>query len=145
MEKWAAQSQQEEPGSPRLGSEKISVEITDVLPLFHTSLSLAPMTEVGLIQVKLAFMAASCIGKQHCASLRKMLPPILNSCLHFVNPCLSTHSRGMLKLNLEYFLKHCRGLHCKCRQCIRFKQPAVCAGRCSCPLKRLAAGGVLPG
>lgn len=59
--KAALQSSQEEPGSPRATQEKVSVEISDALPLFHTSLSLAPMTETALIQVPNIAMPPLCL------------------------------------------------------------------------------------
>lgn len=50
--KAAAKALQGEPGSPSSAQDKGSIEILDCLPLFHTSLSLSPMAEVGLIQAE---------------------------------------------------------------------------------------------
>lgn len=57
-----AAEQQGGPGSPRPGAQS-TVEILDALPLFHSYTTLAPMTEVALIQVSThAQRSRPCMG-----------------------------------------------------------------------------------
>ena len=52
--KTASEAPQDGQGTPRAAQQQVAVEIVDALPFLHTFLTLAPMTEVALVQVRLA-------------------------------------------------------------------------------------------
>ena len=50
----ASEAPQDGQGTPRAAQQQVAVEVVDALPFLHTFLTLAPMTEVALVQVRLA-------------------------------------------------------------------------------------------
>ena len=52
--KAASEAPQDGQGTPRAAQQQVAIEVVDALPFLHTFLTLAPMTEVALVQVRLA-------------------------------------------------------------------------------------------